>query len=87
MSERYKLARGVSLTQIDGKSVLFALKTGDTYGLNASAGTFVEALVKSDFDGAVRACASAYDAPEAEIAADMRELVRDLTGRGLLAPG
>ncbi|MCA9590913.1 MAG: PqqD family protein [Myxococcales bacterium] len=79
-----RLAPGVTLTKIEGRTVLFTLKTGDTYGLNDSAATFVEALLASDFDAAVRACAEEYDAPIDEIRADMRAVVTELTAKKLL---
>ena len=48
-----KLAKGVSLTEIEGKAVLFAMRTGDTFGLSETAAVFLRALLKGTFESAV----------------------------------
>lgn len=79
-----KLTKGVTLTQIEGKTVLFSLKSGDTFGLNDSAALFVKQLLASDFDAAVKACATEFEAPEAEVRGDMQEILDDLVAQKLL---
>lgn len=79
-----RLARSVTLTTIEGKRVLFSLRTGDTFGLNESAAALVEAMCAHDLDGAARRCAATFDAEEGELRDDLRALADELVGLGLL---
>ena len=83
MVYRIELERGITLTKIEGKSVLFSIKNGETFGLNDSAAEMLEHLMKSDSDTAAAQFAEIYGAPRETIRADMDELVGDLTTMGL----
>lgn len=78
------LSKGVTLTKIEGKDVLFSMRSGDTFGLNETAAFFVRELLKSDFEAALVASAGEYDAPADELRTDMTDLVRDLVTAKLL---
>ncbi|MBK6694883.1 MAG: PqqD family protein [Myxococcales bacterium] len=79
-----KLAKGVSLTEIEGKAVLFAMRTGDTFGLSETAAVFLRALLKGTFESAVVAVTDSYDADPKAVGDDMRELLAELERMKLL---
>ena len=60
MTERFRLVDGVTLNEIDGKTVLFSMKSGDSFGLNESATVLLKTLLDSDFNGAVASCARLF---------------------------
>ena len=74
--------------EIDGEAVLLDLGSGRYFGLNA-VGTRAWAVLAGggSVDDAIAAIAAEFDAPDAEIAGDVRALVSDLVARGLLTPG
>lgn len=75
---RIQLTSGTSLTTIEGKSVLFSVKTGESYGLNETAAEMLRLGLERGIDHAVEFFAQNYNAPEAEIRSDLDELTRDL---------
>lgn len=81
---RVKLAKGITLTLIEGKHVLFSMKTGDTFGLNESAAFMLGALLKTDAHQAIEAVCKEYDAPPDEIRADLTALANELVTGKLL---
>ena len=87
MTGRFRLVDGVTLNEIDGKTVLFSMKSGDSFGLNESAAVLLKSLLDSDFDSAVAACAQLFEVTEDVIRPDLTELIEHLTGEGILVPG
>ncbi|QUS37856.1 PqqD family protein [Tardiphaga alba] len=75
---RIELTPGTSLTTIEGKSVLFSVRTGESYGLNDTAAEMLKRGLEGGVDHAVAWFAENYDAPAAEIRSDIDELTRDL---------
>ena len=75
---RIQLTPGTSLTSIEGKSVLFSVKTGESYGLNEIAAEMLKLGLEGGIDHAVAWFAQNYDVPAAEIRSDFDELARDL---------
>jgi hypothetical protein len=75
---RIQLTPGTSLTTIEGKSVLFSVKTGESYGLNETAAEMLKLGLEGGIDHAVAWFAQNYDVPAAEIRSDLDELARDL---------
>jgi hypothetical protein len=75
---RARLAKGVTLTKVEGKHVLFSLKTGDTFGLNDTAAFMLAELLRADSDKAVSETAKEYMAAASELETDLGELTRDL---------
>lgn len=75
---RIRLTPGTSLTVIEGKSVLFSVKTGESYGLNESAAEMLKLGMESGVDYAVSWFAQNYDVSAEEIRSDLDELARDL---------
>jgi hypothetical protein len=73
-----QLTPGTSLTTIEGKSVLFSVKTGESYGLNAMAAEMLRLCLEGGFDHAAKRLAKDYDAPVDEIRSDIDELARSL---------
>lgn len=84
MSDTYALFDGVSLNEIDGKTVLFSLKTGDSFGLNESAAIMLKKVIDDGFSAALDACAELFEADRAIIETDLRELLAELEGNQLL---
>lgn len=87
MTAHAKLSKGITLTTIEGKRLLFSIRSGDTYGLNETAAAFVEQMLKTDLAAAAATCASLFDAPVDEIRGDMRALSDELSGLGLIVVG
>ncbi len=75
---RIQLTAGTSLTTIEGKSVLFSVKTGESYGLNETAAEMLRLGLEGGIDHAVELLALNYNAPAAEIRTDLDELTHDL---------
>ncbi|MCO5131569.1 MAG: PqqD family protein [Xanthobacteraceae bacterium] len=75
---RIQLTPGTSLTTIEGKSVLFSVKTGESYGLNETAAEMLRLGLDGGIDHAVAWFAQNYDVPAEEIRSDLEELARDL---------
>lgn len=86
---RIQLTPGTSLTTIEGKSVLFSVKTGESYGLNETAAQMLRLGLEQGLDRAAVSIAQSYDAPEDEIRSDLDELTRDLVRNKLaqIVPG
>lgn len=75
---RIQLTPGTSLTTIEGKAVLFSVKTGESYGLNETAAEMLKLGLQGGIDHAVAWFAENYDVPAAEIRSDLDELASDL---------
>ena len=73
-----QLTPGTSLTTIEGKSVLFSVKTGESYGLNDMAAEMLKLCLEGGVDHAAERLARDYNAPLEEIRNDINELARDL---------
>lgn len=78
------LASTISLTEIDGKLVLFSKDTGDFFGLNESALFLLKKLLDTDYLQAVAAGAAEYEVTEQAISQDLIELVTELEKQKLL---
>jgi len=72
------LSPQVTLTEIDGKLVLFSKTSGDFFGLNESALFLLKLVLETDFKSAVHQAASEYQEPEDVIREDLLALVEDL---------
>jgi Coenzyme PQQ synthesis protein D (PqqD) len=82
---RIRVPRHVVYRPLPSETVIFNLQTGKYHGLNATAGSMLEALEQASCirDGAL-AVAADYDQPEAVVERDMRELCDGLLARGLI---
>jgi hypothetical protein len=85
MAEAFQISADVIFRELDGEAVLLDLASGRYFGLNA-VGTRTWALLAAgtSLADATAALAAEFDAPAAEIAADVKSLVSDLLARGLL---
>jgi transcriptional regulatory protein LevR len=81
---RATLAKGTTLTKIEGKDVLFSVKTGESFGLNEMAALMLSTLFSTDAKTAVAKIVEDYAAPEADIANDLNELVQNLINQKLV---
>ena len=73
-----RLAAGTTLTNVEGKDVLFSVKSGDSYGLNETAARMTRLGLEADLDEVVNRLASEYGAEPGEIRGDFEELVGEL---------
>jgi hypothetical protein len=73
-----RLAPGTTLTNIEGKDVLFSVKTGDSYGLNETAARMLRFGCEANLDEVVDRLATEYSVERNEIRDDFKELVREL---------
>jgi hypothetical protein len=86
-SATFRPSPDVVVREIDGEAVLLDLASGRYFGLNAVGTRAWTALAAGgSVDEAVAAVAAEFDAPDAEIAADIAALVSELLARGLLTP-
>ena len=85
MAQVLRPSADVIFRELDGEAVLLDLASGRYFGLNA-VGTRAWTLLAAGtaLDAAVAALAAEFDAPAAEITADVNALVSDLVARGLL---
>lgn len=73
-----RLSPGTTLTRVEGKAVLFSVRSGESYGLNDMAALMLETLCATDSLRAARRLAQDYAAPEADILNDLAELASSL---------
>lgn len=78
------LAKGVTLTRIEGKSVLFSARTGESFGLNDTGADMLAHLFAEDSLQAARHISAEYNAPEQEIHDDLAALADELAARKLI---
>jgi len=78
------LAPQFSLTQIDGKLVLFSKQTGDFFGLNESALVLLQKLLANDFDTALNLAAQEFEVEKDILQKDFLELVSELEKLNIL---
>lgn len=74
----------VTLTEMEGRLVLFSKSTGDFFGLNESALVLLKTLLNSDFKTAVNHCSQEFGVPTSTIEMDLIALVEDLEHQKLL---
>ncbi|MDP1583229.1 MAG: PqqD family protein [Bradyrhizobium sp.] len=72
------MATGTTLTSVEGKDVLFSVKSGDSYGLNETAARMLRLGLEMSLDEAVDRLASEYGVGRKEIRDDFEELVHEL---------
>lgn len=75
---RIRLAQGTTLTSVEGKDVLFSVRSGESYGLNETAARMVRLALDSGLDEAVAKLAEEYGAPPEEIRSDLLDLIGEL---------
>lgn len=75
---RIQLTPGTSLTVIEGKNVLFSVKTGDSYGLNEMAAEMLQLGLEEGLDQAAARLARDYEVAAEEIRSDLDDLTREL---------
>ena len=73
-----RLAPGTTLTIVEGKDVLFSVKSGDSYGLNETAARMLRLGLEANLDEVVNRLTEEYGAERAEIRDDFEQLVREL---------
>ena len=73
-----RLAAGTTLTNVEGKDVLFSVKSGDSYGLNETAARMLRLGLEAELDDVVNQLAAEYGVERQEIRNDFGELVGDL---------
>ncbi len=73
-----RLAPGTTLTNVEGKDVLFSVKSGDSYGLNETAARMLRLGLEADRDEIVNRLAGEYGVEIGEIQGDFEELVGEL---------
>ena len=85
MAEGLQVSADVIFRELDGEAVLLDLASGRYFGLNAVATrTWTLLAAGAGLDDVTAVLTAEFDAPAAEIAADVRSLVSELLARGLL---
>lgn len=75
---KISLSPQVTLTEIDGKLVLFSKTSGDFFGLNESALFLLKLALETDFKSAVERAAGEYQESVDVIQEDLLALIEDL---------
>jgi hypothetical protein len=75
---RIRLAQGTTLTNVEGKDVLFSIRSGDSYGLNETAARMVRLALEMSLDDAAARLAEEYGATREELRGDLDELIGEL---------
>jgi hypothetical protein len=84
-TSKITIPRHVVYRRLPSETVVFNLKTGKYHGLNATAGSMLEALESACSVGdASTAMAGEYAQPQALVERDMCELCEGLLARGLI---
>ena len=73
-----RLASGTTLTNVEGKDVLFSVKSGDSYGLNETAARMLRLGLEMTLDEAVDRLTAEYGVEREEIRGDFEELIQEL---------
>ncbi len=73
-----RLAAGTTLTSVEGKDVLFSVRTGESYGLNETAAQMVRLSLESGVAQAATQMAAEYGVSAEDIRGDIEQLVQEL---------
>lgn len=75
---RIRLTQGTTLTNVEGKDVLFSVRTGDSYGLNETAARMLRLAIEKGISDAASQLASEYNVAREELASDLDQIVGEL---------
>lgn len=75
-----------NLVAVEGKDVLFATRTGESYGLNETAARMLRLSLEMSLEQAATRLADEYGAPRTEILDDLTALVNELTALKMVQP-
>ncbi len=82
---KIRVPQHVVYRRLPSETVVFNLQTGKYHGLNATAGSMLEALASArSVRDAATAMAGEYSQPQAMVERDMCELCEGLLARGLI---
>ena len=73
-----RLTAGTTLTNVEGKDVLFSVKSGDSYGLNETAARMLRLGLEAELEAVVDRLADEYGVERKEIRDDFETLAREL---------
>jgi hypothetical protein len=84
-TSRIRIPQHVVYRRLPSETVVFNLRTGKYHGLNATAGSMLEALERApSVRAAATSVAKCYSQPQAVVERDMCELCDGLLARGLV---
>ena len=81
-----RLAAGTTLTSIEGKDVMFSVRSGESYGLNETAAQMVRLSLQGGVAQAATRMAADYGVSADEIRGDIEQLVRELVQLRMVEP-
>ncbi|NBX76478.1 MAG: PqqD family protein [Proteobacteria bacterium] len=81
---KIQLTETLSLTEMDGRLVIFSKQTGDFFGLNESAGFFLKLLLENDFEKSLSLATKEFEVPEKVLRQDFLELIDELANKKLI---
>ena len=85
LSKTYSISEKIVHQEVNDEVVLLSMDTGKYYGLNCVATRLWHLLVDSgNYEDAVCVLLDEYDVSEAELRADVSEILRNLVTDGLL---
>ncbi len=73
-----RLTAGTTLTNVEGKDVLFSVKSGESYGLNETAARMLRLGLGAELEDVVDQLADEYGVERKEIRDDFEALAREL---------
>jgi hypothetical protein len=75
---RIQLAPGTTLTKVEGKDVLFSVRTGDSFGLNETAAHMVRLALELGVAEAASRLAQEYNVAPDQLRSDLEGLLGEL---------
>ena len=85
LETKFQVPEDVLFREIGGEAVILDIKSGKYYGLNEMGTRMWAAMVeKGSLQAACQALLEEYDASEAQLQADLLQLVEGLAEKGLL---
>lgn len=83
---KIRLAHGATLTTVEGKDVLFSVRSGESYGLNETAARMLRLGLETDLSQAAATMAADYGIGREDILADLEQLVQHLIQLAMVEP-
>ena len=75
---RIRLTQGTTLTNVEGKDVLFSVRTCDSYGLNETAARMLRLAIELGMRDAASQLAGEYSVSREELSSDLEQIVGEL---------
>jgi hypothetical protein len=79
-----RLSKGTTLTLVEGREILFSVRTGESFGLNETAARMLKSSFESEPEQVALQLAAEYGVSAAEIREDLDQLIGSLSRAKLI---